>query len=91
MPFIKSLRGVLIERSNKTWDDAKDQSTPSGAFCSILTESEKIESFWVPGELLYKLPEVLEVDAYDDADARSYRCKINNFSGKEKRIVVDLD
>lgn len=79
MSLIKTMRGVLISKNLKNWDDGS-----SGYFCTILLKDESTLNFWAPSAMGKNLSEAKDVEGFDDEEAENFRVECKDWNGKRK-------
>jgi len=87
MSMVKNVRGVLVEKSEKSFSDGT-----KGTYCTILVQGEpEFIGFWASAEVGELLPEEVDCESFRDDLARDYSLKVRFFDGKKKYSLVDVN
>lgn len=89
MPFIKQVRGILVESGEaRTYSDGS-----GGRYITLLCANEQIVTAWLPRDVEdaygHEL-DVMDVRGYDEADALSWQIAMREWEGRTKRKVVQI-
>jgi len=85
MPLLKTIRGILINKREKTFKDGT-----KGAFCQIVDKEGNLLSFWAPGEFADDVGEVESVEEYRDSLALTFVLSIREWDGVKKHTLVEV-
>lgn len=89
MPFIKQIRGVLVESGEeRSYSDGS-----GGRFVSLLCEGDQLLNAWLPKEVedAYERPlEVMEVNGFEQEASHSFRIAHREWEGRTKRKIVEI-
>jgi len=79
MALINNIRGVLVEKYDKEFEDGT-----KGAYCQIVNEEGNLIPFWVREQDLPLIGETLDVDGYVQARSRMFSLRAKEWNGKTK-------
>jgi len=85
MSLINRVKGVVVEKIEKTFDDGS-----GGSIVIILKEDNTLLQFWANREFDDSIPEPIDTEEYDAADAHTFMIRTKMWDGKEKRHLVEV-
>lgn len=61
-----------------------------GYVLQIMTENEDFVNVWAPESLEGVIPEPMDVEGYDEADAQTYRVRVTEWDGRKKYTLEGM-